>query len=188
VKMAEPSVSRPQVNGTNGITEHDRLFNEPGPSSSEEETGTDEQLFDDNEGEEEESPKHDLKSEWILLAVGAAILIVCVISISILISLGHLGPLTHPVDNRSTSTDPNTAGISAHDKVASISNILQSPFVSSSAASPLTNGLNAKIFHPDDIVAHNKLDDDDKYDDAPNLAAFMGLKYRHDHHSDSEPK
>lgn len=71
------------------------------------------------------------------------------------------------------STDPNSAGVGMHEKVASsIKTVLQTPF-----SSGLSNTVSNGMFSPSDIARDLP---DAAYEDAPRLAAFVGLRYRHD--------
>jgi len=160
------------------------LFIDP-PSQADQDADTEDlnQSRFDDDGVEEDEPKEDVPMKYVAFSIVISVFILCIVMLSILISMGHLGPLTStPVSDEKKVTFPNptVAGGSAHEQAASIRSVIQSPFVSSIAAS-MSNGM----FSADDVAKDFSRDDDSRYEDAPRLAAFMGLRYVH-HHNEKD--
>jgi len=171
-------------------------------------TSTDEQPFDDSNDEEEQAaaPSKPWITATIILAV--AILCIVVILILLYIGhLRPLTTKNPNGDNTLKPTNPLSSGLS-HSKISgsvakSVATLL-SPAASgelgtaaegasrstehaSSTTTTTTTTPSAaigslrasvkKIYTADDAMSLSA--EDDKYDDAPGLAAFMGLRYKH---------
>jgi len=144
-------------------------------------------IFDDTNEDEEQAPPN---KPWIAATIVIAVAILCVVVILILMYIGHLQPLTtgnKPTeDNQLKPINPAAAGTGAKLST-NIKSLLGSPshdadkkshHKSSSHHHSKLSGSVKKVYSAVDALSRSPVDND-KNDDAPGLAAFMGLKFHH---------